>query len=95
MTGTALGHITDLNGDVNTYTQFFIHKGLKAYETILKDTRGKYSVGDDVTLADVCLIPQLYGADRYKVTLDAYPNIAEIRKNLEELPEFIDAHPNK
>ena len=35
-----------------------------ALEQILKNTSGDYCVGDDVTIADLCLVPQVYNANR-------------------------------
>ena len=62
-------------------------------ETILKESKGKYCVGDEVTLADAFLIPQLYNAERFEIDLKQFPIISEIKSNLETLKEFIDAHP--
>ena len=54
---------------------------------------GKYSVGDEVTIADCCLIPQIYNAGWFKVSLDPYPNIVKIVENLNQLESFVKAHP--
>lgn len=64
------------------------------FETLLKESRGKYCVGDQVTLADAFLIPQCYNADRFEVDLKQFPIISEIRASLEELEEFKKAHPS-
>jgi glutathione S-transferase len=76
-----------------------LSEGLSAIEKLLKDTAGKYCVGDQVTLADIALIPQL---NRFGVNTDDYPAISAISKRLEALPEFIAAdgpnqpdHPSK
>lgn len=42
----------------------FIDEGLAALEKELDKTAGKYSVGDEVTMADLCLVPQVYNAGR-------------------------------
>ena len=39
-----------------------LSRGLTALEAVLSKTAGRYCVGDTVTMADLCLIPQLYGA---------------------------------
>ena len=69
-------------------------KGLATFEAFIADTKGTYCVGDQVTLADCFLIPQLYNADRFGLSLDDYPNIKAVRAALDVLPEFIKAHAN-
>ena len=43
----------------------YLTKGFRAIEALLQKTSGKYCVGDEVTIADCCLIPQVYSANRY------------------------------
>lgn len=60
-----------------------------AYVELIKDVTGKYSVGDEVTLADAFLIPQLYAANRFGIDVAKdYPILHAIKVNLEDLPEF-------
>lgn len=73
----------------------FIDEGLAALEKMLKTTAGKYSVGDEVTMADLCLVPQVYNAGRFKVDMSKFPTISRINAALGELDAFIAAHPNK
>lgn len=54
---------------------------------------GTYCHGDSVTLADVCLVPQVYNAERFKVDMTPYPTIARIHAACQELPAFADAAP--
>ncbi len=54
----------------------------------MKETSGKYCIGDQITLADVCLAPQMYAAERYKVDLTPYPTLVRIRNDLEEIEAF-------
>ncbi len=65
---------------------------MQAFEDIVKDTRGKYCVGDDVTLADAVLIPQVFACARFNVDINQYKNLKEISEALTELPEFKAAH---
>ncbi|KAK4009914.1 probable maleylacetoacetate isomerase 2 [Daphnia magna] len=73
----------------------WIVKGLIALEKVLEGTSGKYCVGDDITLADCCLVPQLYNARRFEVNVEQFPNVVRVEKNLEILEPFIKAHPNR
>ena len=64
-------------------------KPFLAYTDLIKEVKGKYSVGDEVTLADAFLIPQLYSASRFDIDVEKeFPVLTEIRSNLEILPEF-------
>lgn len=49
--------------------------------------------GSQITLADVCLVPQMYNARRFNVDLAAYPNLVAITRHLEGLPAFANARP--
>ncbi len=88
-------HAAQAGGGVTmeSWMQHFIGPGLSAFEAMLDgDT---YCYGDGVTLADICLLPQLYNADRWKVDLTQMPKIRGIRKTLEGIPAFHAAHPDK
>jgi maleylacetoacetate isomerase len=89
-----LTNTLDVNDDQKSrwYANWII-KGFDALEQRLQQTRGKYSVGDQVTLVDVCLVPQVYNAKRFNVDLTAYPNICEVTASLNQLPAFADAIP--
>ncbi|CAK7209663.1 hypothetical protein SBRCBS47491_000518 [Sporothrix bragantina] len=71
-------------------------KELRAYEKQVTATAspGKYSVGDTVTLADVCLVPGIQNAvERWGVDLEKdFPALAKIYDNLKALPEVQGAH---
>ncbi|XP_076441760.1 maleylacetoacetate isomerase-like [Babylonia areolata] len=68
-----------------------ISRGFDAFEKMLTSTAGKYCVGDEVTIADLCLIPQCYNAQRFSVDMSSYPTIVRIKEALEKLPAFIAA----
>jgi len=61
--------------------------GFTALEQFLTTVAGKYSVGDELTLADVFLVPQIGSANRFKVDMTQFPIIDRIGKALLELPE--------
>ena len=66
-----------------------VSKGLNTFEELLKQTSGKYCVGDDLTLADAFIVPQLYNAKRYGADIEKdFPKIHKITERLKLLPEF-------
>nr|AHA46532.1 zeta class glutathione S-transferase [Larix kaempferi] len=79
-----------------SWGRLFIEKGFTALEILLKDSAGKYSVGDQITLADIFLVPQVFnGARRFNVDMLKFPTLDRINRTLEELPEFQAALPER
>ncbi|XP_055217059.1 maleylacetoacetate isomerase isoform X3 [Gorilla gorilla gorilla] len=76
-----------------TWAQNAITSGFNALEQILQSTAGIYCVGDEVTMADLCLVPQVANAERFKVDLTLYPTISSISKRLLVLEAFQVSHP--
>ena len=70
----------------------FIIRGLEAYEAMITDS--DYSYGEGVTMADICLMPQLYNAHRWGVDLVQFPKISHIQTVLQNIPAFQAAHPD-
>nr|KAF6484783.1 glutathione S-transferase zeta 1 [Rousettus aegyptiacus] len=75
------------------WAQKAISSGFNALEQILQSTAGKYCVGDEVSMADLCLVPQVANAERFKVDLTLYPTISRINKSLLALEAFQVSHP--
>lgn len=73
----------------------WIRKGFDGIEKRLQTQAGKYCFDFDVTLADVCLVPQVYNAIRFGVNMDEYPLIKKITENCNALPAFVQAHPDQ
>ncbi|WP_156885593.1 maleylacetoacetate isomerase [Massilia niastensis] len=69
--------------------------GLAALEADLaRDaTRGRFCVGDSPTMADCCLVPQLFAARRFGMDVSAFPALLAIEAACQELPAFQQAHP--
>jgi maleylacetoacetate isomerase len=86
----------DLKQEDNVKAEWAKHwteKGIAVVERKLKNTAGKYCFGFDVTMADVCLVPQVYNAIRFGIDLEQYPLVKKIHENCSELQAFIDALP--
>ena len=79
----------------NTWYAHWIHEGFRAAEitAIENADDGPFVFGASVTLADACLIPQMYNARRFEVPLDDFPRLVAIEKHCNARPEFQDALP--
>jgi maleylpyruvate isomerase len=71
-------------------------EGMRALEAHLErdGDAGRFCYGDTPTLADCCLVPQVYNAQRFEIDLAPYPNVARIAANCADLPAFKAAHPS-
>lgn len=83
-----LNKVRPLGAETNEWQQGFMVPGLEAYEAIAAKTAGRYSVGDEVTLADVVLAPAVDGALRFKVDLAKFPTVERIYHELMKLDAF-------
>lgn len=73
----------------------WIKNGLTAYEKLASKTAGGFSVGDQVTMADLCLIPQCYNAMRNDISLDEFPNVKRIYENALKTEACQKSHPDR
>ena len=73
----------------------WISEGLPALEALAKPQAGAFLFGDGPTAADICLVPQMYNARRYKVPLDDYPTLLRAEENANKLEAFAAAHPDR
>jgi len=75
------------------WSHHWMATGFAAVEKKLADTAGKYCFGDDITVADLTLVPQVYNAIRFNLNMNPYPLISKVVKNCELLPAFVKALP--
>jgi maleylacetoacetate isomerase len=77
------------------WSRHWIETGFDAYEaSVAKDPRtGAFSHGDTPTLADLCLVPQVFNAARFKVDMTKYPTIRRIYETSMRHPAFDAAQP--
>ncbi len=72
-----------------------MHHRLPGVEALLAANEGPYCFGDQVTLADLCLIPQLYNAKAVELDLSPYPRLRAIDEACLALPAFQEAMPQE
>lgn len=82
---------------VERWCQRWLGEGLAACEALLarEPQRGPFCFGETPGLAEICLVPQLFSARRFKVPLEAMPRLLEIDSACAALPAFADAHPSR
>jgi maleylpyruvate isomerase len=80
-------------GAETEWVRHWIASGLTALEAAVKGGAGRFCHGDAVTLADLCLVPQLYGARRFGVDLSPCPTLVRIDGACRELEAFRLAEP--
>jgi len=81
----------------DAWMQHWMHTGFAALETLLAQTtaQGDFCTGQFPTLADCCLIPQLYNARRFGINLADYPRLTDIETACLALPAFHAATPEQ
>jgi maleylacetoacetate isomerase len=94
---TVLGKMEGMAGaDAKTaWAKEVIAEGLASLEQQIRSSAGKYSYGDNVTMIDVCLVPQVYNARRFGVALEPFPTIVRVCAELDKLDAFSASHPDK
>ncbi|HKV13493.1 MAG TPA: maleylacetoacetate isomerase [Reyranella sp.] len=79
------------------WSRHWIETGFEAYEAMVANDRctGTFSHGDQPTMADLCLVPQVFNATRFKVDMAKYPTLQRIFDNCMKQPAFDAAQPSK
>ena len=78
---------------VDTWARHWIEEGFASLEEIAEGDPQTYLFGNTPTLADVCLVPQMYNARRVQADVARFPNLQRIDKALMQLPAFNAARP--
>ena len=80
---------------VDAWAARWIVPGFTALEALVERDGQGWCFGDTPTLADACLIPQIYSAHRFNVPLEAFPRLLAIDAAAQAHPAFIAAHPDR
>ena len=82
---------------VSAWLREWIRRGLDAFNAHIEHDHlsGKFCHGDTPTMADCCLVPQMFAAERFGVDPTHYPRLALIWENCNHLPAIAAAHPSK
>lgn len=80
---------------VDDWYRHWVAEGLAALETMAAPSAGQWLAGDAVSLADICLVPQIANARRLETPLDAYPTLVRIDESARAHPAFAAAHPDQ
>lgn len=79
----------------DAWYRHWIVEGLSALEAMTEAVPGPFLGGDAPNLADVCLVPQLYNAGRFGISLDAWPRLVAAAAAAALVPEIAAAHPDR
>lgn len=75
--------------------QHFLGLGLATLEARARELAGRFLTGNDVSIADVLLVPQLYAARRVGVALDPFSTLLRVEAECAKLEGFAAAHPDR
>ncbi|NEJ23063.1 maleylacetoacetate isomerase [Rhizobium leguminosarum] len=92
---THLMTMTDKTDAREEWMKHFIADGLRKLEAMIGEFDGAFSFGDTPTMADLCLVPQVYNARRWGVDMTAFKRIVDIDAKCAKLPAFQAAHPDR
>lgn len=83
------------DGAVTDWIQGWITEGFDALEPLVARHAGLFAFGDSPTIADCCIVPQVYSATRFKLDLTSWPTIAGVAERTAMHPAFAAAHPSR
>lgn len=82
-------------GDDVAFTSHFLALRMAGLEEVVRDGAGRFCHGDEVTLADLYVVPQLYGARRFGVDVTPFPTLLRVEASCAPLPAFVAALPER
>ena len=93
--GRALNKLGVSKEDNLAWVHRWISDGFDTLEPMIVRHGKGFAFGDAPTLADCCLIPQVYSANRFELDLAPWPAIRAVAERAAEHPAFAAAHPNR
>lgn len=77
------------------WSHHWIQTGFQALEKMLLKTAGRFCMGNELTMADCCLAPQVYNANRFDVDMKVFPTITKINENILKTEAGQKSHPDR
>ena len=84
---------SEMQSDKKRWAKHWIEKGLKSCESFLSSRAKSFCFGDQISLADLFLIPQIYNAKRFEVNIKTCPILERINEHCLQMPAFQKALP--
>lgn len=85
----------DISDDGKTkWYEHWLHETFAALEKTIPEN-SLFVYGNHITMADICLMAQMYNTERFNINVSAYKNILSVYNNLKNKPEIRAAHPDK
>jgi maleylpyruvate isomerase len=78
-------------GAINSWYAHWILRGFEAIEAMVAP--GPYALGEEISIADLCLVPQVANARRFRVPTEQFPRILAIAAACQKLKAFEEARP--
>ncbi|HEU0098319.1 MAG TPA: maleylacetoacetate isomerase [Allosphingosinicella sp.] len=79
----------------DSWYRHWVAEGFSALEAMASPRAGRFLFGDSPTLADICLVPQMFNARRFETPLEAYPTLVRADAEANRLDSFAAAHPDR
>ena len=90
-----MARVKAMGGDDKAWSRDYIERGLAAYARLVDPAPARFSIGDRPTLADCCLVPQLYAARRFGASLAGLDRLIAIDAACAEVEAIAAAHPDR
>ena len=79
-------------GNDKEWAHWLMTDGFAAYERLAAPTAGKFSYGDSITMADICVVPAVWRAARFNVDLNNYPTMKRVFEATSKEDAVMKAH---
>ena len=79
-------------GNDKEFAHWLMSDGFAAYERLAAPTAGKFSYGDTITMADVCVVPAVWRSARFNVNMDDYPTMKRVFEAMSQEDAVVKAH---